>query len=190
MLKEIFKYKKYIISGVFFVSFVIPLHVNANESCSLMLNQPNVDLGKSQRSTLIDNRDADGLVRLKTRAITLNVFCNDPSTISLSFIGQQLSFDSFRFASYGGFKLKIVSLVVDGVSANLVSHGNSGKIESYFKPNDNLTPSLNGNAIKGKSFTAQVEVYTYVTLADADARTMKTWRGSGYFTVSANKGDI
>lgn len=171
----------------FLICFVMPTHVVANESCSLVLSQPDLDLGKTQRSSLNNKNLNVDRIPLKTRAITLSVFCKDPSVISLSFNGQPSSVDSFRFASYGDFKIKVVSIMADGVNANFVSNG---KVESYFKPNESLTPYLNGNSIKGKNFTVQMEVYTSITLADTDSRAMKVWRGHGYFIVNANKSSI
>lgn len=170
------------------LSLCLSSMVSAQE-CALSVSQPVVDYGQAQRAQLLEGAREGQRLLVGTRVVTLNLSCTESTAMALSFIGEAVGSEGYRFAQEGMFTLKVLSAQLDGQPVRMAqrSAGASAQgVSDTLQPGVSLVPMASGQIARGAKLSAQVEVKTYVHDRDTEARSRDEWGGGGQFSVNTD----
>lgn len=167
------------------LALCLPVMATAQE-CAMTVSQPLVDYGQIQRAQLLEGARAGQHLLVGTRVITLNLSCAENAAMALSFNGEAVGSEGYRFAQGGLFTLKVLSAQLDGQPVRMVMRtaGASAQgVDDQLRPGVSLVPVGSSQIARGAKFSAQIEVKTYVHERDTEARSRNEWGGGGQFSV-------
>lgn len=163
----------------------LPLLASAEE-CSLSLSQPVLDYGQTQRAQLMEGSREGQHLLVGTRVISVILSCATSTGMALSFNGEAVGDQGYRFAQGGFFTLKVLSAQLDGNPVRLAKRSSEGSvqgIDDLMRPGVSLVPVGPNLIVRGSRLSAQIEVKTYVDERDSQARSRNEWAGGGQFSV-------
>lgn len=163
----------------------LPLAASA-EDCILSVSQPVVDFGQTQRAQLMEGTREGKRLLVGTRVVSLILSCSASAAVALSFNGERAGDQGYRFAQDGIFTLRVLSAQLDGKPVSLMVRDGEGAAkdsDNLLRPGVSLVPGLQSMIARGTTFSAQVEVKTYVDERDTQARSREQWDGGGHFAV-------
>lgn len=148
-------------------------------SCRLSLSQPLVDYG----SLRTGEQPVGQGVFLGKRTVRLNVVCPEASVIALRFQGVAMDGQGFRFGRQGSFRLTLEHPQLDGKPVELAQLHNHADRGGQLQPGQSLVVLAGGLPAKGRTFSAQVQVDTWLSSAATAVRDKTTLEGSGRFEL-------
>ena len=144
-------------------------------SCRLFLSQPVIDYGHL--------RPGDRPASLGRRTARLNVVCPESSTITLRFHADAVDGQGYRFGAQGVFGLALLHPQLDGKPVELAQLYNSAERSGQMRPGQPLVVVVGGLPAKGRTFSAQVQVDTWLRSAATAVRDKTTLEGGGRFEL-------
>lgn len=144
-------------------------------SCRLFLSQSLIDYGHlrlSERSASVGKRMA-----------RLNVVCPENSVIALRFQGGVGDGQGYRFGQQGLFSLTLHHPQLDGRPVELAQLHNHADRGGQLRPGQALVVLAGGLPARGRTFSAQVQVDTWLPGAAIAVRDRTTLEGSGRFEL-------
>ncbi|MGF6093467.1 hypothetical protein [Pseudomonas sp. 18175] len=144
-------------------------------SCRLFLSQSVIDFGQL--------RSADRSASLGRRTVRLNVVCPENSTIALRFQADAADGRGYRFGSQGLFGLALLHPQLDGKPVELAQLYNPSERNGQMRPGQPLVVVAGGLPAKGRTFSAQVQVDTWLPSAATAVRDKTTLEGGGRFEL-------
>ena len=115
--------------------------------------------------------------------VRLNVVCPEGSVIALRFHGGAADGQGYRFGQQGSFGLTLQSPQLDGKPVELASLHNHAERGGQLRPGQSLVVLAGGLPAKGRTFSAQVHVDTWLPSAAIAVRDKTTLEGSGRFEL-------
>lgn len=149
----------------------------AHASCRLSVNQPLVDHGLLRS----DGQSANHAVSVGKRTVRLNVVCSQATVIALRFEGMPAEGQGFRFGQRGYFNLTLQHPLLDGKPVELARLYNHAERDSTLRPGQSLVALVGGLPATGRTFSAQVQVETWLSSAAMAVRDKTTLEGNGRF---------
>lgn len=154
--------------------------------CSLSVSSPVVDYGVMSRWQLQDV--AGGKVSPGTRTLALSVICPNTRTIKLLVEGEKNERSKLRYGAQGSVHLRLLDAQLDGSPVDLRTLTPAGAITENggqaVEPmiGQQLTPVVQNRLVKGKIFTAQLEVQP--VLSEDEARVSSRQRSEATLTLT------
>lgn len=131
--------------------------------CSLSAGAPVIDYGVQSRWQLQEAGDPRQVTPGK-RSLVLNVVCPYSQTMRLMLRGEPAGNGELRYGERGSVKLLLTDAQLDGQSVLLAATAQGDVISGDAKSSLQLRPGhgfaavQNGRLLKGKSFTARIEL--------------------------------
>lgn len=160
--------------GVLLVGLT-PAALAANASCRLFLSQPLIDYGQL--------RPSERSANLGRRMVRLSVVCSENSVIALRFQGGAADGQGYRFGPRGSFSLTLQHPQLDGKPVEMAQLHNHAERSGQLQPGQSLVALVRGLPAKGRTFSAQVHVDTWLASAAIAVRDKTTLEGSGRFEL-------
>lgn len=131
--------------------------------CSLSAGAPMIDYGVQSRWQL---QDAGGPQRVTPgkRSLQLNVVCPHSQAMRLMLRGERAGNGELRYGERGSVALRLLDAQLDGQGVQLAATTPDGVLSSGGQDSLRLLPGngfavvQNGQLLKGKSFTARIEL--------------------------------
>lgn len=131
--------------------------------CSLSVGAPVIDYGIQSRWQL---QDAGGPQRVTPgkRSLTLYVNCPYSQAMHLTLRGERADNGELRYGNRGSVALRLKETQLDGQSVQVAAVTPDGVINGgeqvslRLLPDNSFAPVHNGRLLKGKSFTARIEL--------------------------------
>ena len=183
-MKCVFFSKMCAISAAIF-GVCISFTVHADD-CVMSVSQPVVDFGQTQRAQLLEGKREVQHLLVGTRVVNINFNCAADAAMALSFTGERVGVQGYRFAEDGFFTLRVLSAQLDGKSVHMMVRDAEGAVsnsDNQLRPGVSLVPGSTGHLARGSTLNVQVEVKTFVTDRDTLARSREQWEGSGQFSI-------
>ncbi|CUI38998.1 hypothetical protein [Achromobacter xylosoxidans] len=175
-------------------SFLVALALASSSSfaadCDIRASSSEVDYGEIHRGAVFPRADvAPGA--LGKKKIVLTAVCRQATTFTLRLEGPASPDGAFQFGRTGHFIATVKDATVDGNGVQLTSSGStsgtSRGVSSRLSPTDAVMASAaNGVPVKGKTFSASIEIDTYVGESDTRARDRMLVEGHGTLSVQTN----
>ena len=143
--------------------------------CRVFLSQPLIDYGQMRRS--------ERSVNLGLRTVRLSVVCPENRVIALRFQGDSADGQTFRFGQQGSFSLTFQHPQLDGKPVELVQLHNQADRGGQLRPGQSLMVLMDGRPVAGRTFSAQVQVDTWLSSAVTAVRDKTTLEGNGRFEL-------
>lgn len=144
-------------------------------SCRLLLSQPVIDYGQLRPSEQSESRGR--------RMVRLSVVCPEDTVIALRFQGGLVDGERYRFGPQGSFSLALLHPQLDGRPVELAQLHNHADRGGQLRPGQSLVALAGGLPAKGRTFSAQVQVQTWLSSAATAVRDKTTLEGSGRFEL-------
>ncbi|WBF46154.1 fimbrial protein [Serratia rubidaea] len=140
--------------------------------CSLSAGAPVIDYGVQSRWQL---QDAGGPQRVTPgkRSLQLSVVCPYSQTMHLVLRGERAGNGELRYGERGSVALRLLDAQLDGQSVQIAAAtpdgviGGAGQTSLRLQPDSGFTAVQNGRPLKGKSFTARIELEPVMPESDA-----------------------
>ncbi|HGN0626941.1 DUF1120 domain-containing protein [Achromobacter xylosoxidans] len=158
--------------------------------CDIRASSSEVDYGEIHRGAVFPRADtAPG--SLGKRKIMLTAVCRQATTFALRLEGPVSPGGELQFGKSGHFIATVKDATVDGNGVQLTSSGSTSGttrgVSSRLSPADAVMASAaNGVPVKGKTFSASIEIDTYVGESDTRARDRMLVEGHGTLSVQTN----
>ncbi|WP_058974001.1 hypothetical protein [Type-D symbiont of Plautia stali] len=131
--------------------------------CNLSAGSPVIDYGVQSRWQL---QDVGGPQRVTPgkRSLVLSVLCPYKKAMRLSLHGQRADNGELRYGERGSVTLRMLDAQLDGQSVQIVTTTpdgvtrDSGQMGQLLLPGHSFSVVQNGHQVKGKSFTARIEL--------------------------------
>lgn len=153
--------------------------------CQMQLSPVLVDYGSNSRGSLLDHVGQTEAV-LPPRTVTLIVQCPRRATVAVSYLGQALDVDRYRFGA-GSLQLRVLSAQVDGVASLLAVQGGAATDAQpvlAVRPGETFGPGSSGLAV-GSSFSFEIEVQPRLPAAATQVAEVAQLESIGRFEVKA-----
>lgn len=151
----------------------------AAAACRVSLSQPLIDYGLLRNS---EQPGAQG-VSLGKRTMRLNVICAEPAVIALRFQGATAEGQGYRLGRQGYFNLILHQPMLDGKPVELAQLYNQAERGGTLQPGQPLVVLAGGIPAMGRTFSAQVQVESWLSGVATAVRDKTTLEGSGRFEV-------
>lgn len=150
--------------------------------CDLRLSNSVVNYGALNRGEM--EIHGNTLIDLGTRQLTMNAVCHQDTTMSVRFEGEAADSNSYIFAGKGRFVIKVSHVTLDGNPVLLARTSSGVEAEPaassvQLRPNEGLVVISQGTRAMGKSFSARIEIQTYIDEATTRARDITALEGRG-----------
>lgn len=142
--------------------------------CNVAISHENIDFGTLTKGELM--RDGKGYSPGK-RTLMLSVTCPAPRVMRMVVQGDGAADGSLRYGSQGKLKLHLSNARLDGQAINLKEitlNDQPTRAELTLKSGTRFEVSDNGLPLRGKSFTARLEVEPELPDAATRVRTLTT----------------
>lgn len=181
-------YKLILLSASLLVSGMIHLPTAYATSCKLNVNNPDIDFGQFNRSTL-NNNQYD--VQHGQRTLHINIQCDEPSDMTLFYRAAMFSDkEGFVFGNTGRYTLRLRDVTLDGervevgeVSGNNLPTGDSGRAVKW-RPERGITPVAGGQVLLGRSLSAQVDIIASLPQNGMNVRDRTVWEESALIDMA------
>ncbi len=151
----------------------------ASAACRLSLSQPLVDYGLLRS----DGQSASQAVSMGKRTVRLNVVCPGATVIALRFDGTPANAEGYRFGRQDYFNLTLQHPLLDGKPVELAQLYNHAERGGALRPGQVLVVLAGGLPATGRTFSAQVQVDTWLSSAAIAVRDKTTLEGNGRFEL-------
>jgi len=158
--------------------------------CEVSVNMPVIDYGTQSRWQLQDVAGGQKLTTGK-RNFTLNIVCPYAQNMRVVLRGSRSNEGQLRYGDRGSMSLRVLDAQLDGQSVELSSITAEGAVKAGAASSLNLTPDTgmmatrNGQAVKGKTFNARLEVEPM--MVEKDARVARPLVSESNFTLELLK---
>lgn len=141
----------------------VPSIMPIDTRCSLSAGAPVIDYGTQSRWQL---QDADGSQKVTpgTRTLTLSVVCPYSQSMRLTLRGDRAANGDLRYGERGSVTVRLLDMQLDGQNVQVARTTPDGMINGaaesslLLQPGNSFAATHNGLPIKGKSFTAHIEL--------------------------------
>lgn len=159
----------------------------ASAECQIQLSDAQVSYAPVTRGELL-SREGNSLNASELRAgedrqLTVQISCDRPTPLSLSFIAPASDADSYRYGDSGRATLMLQDVVVDGRPAAISNNGQRAQ-QMAFKPGQRLTPWQNDAQATGTTMQAKVIVKTWLPSSATKVRDRQRWQLDGTFAIN------
>lgn len=151
----------------------------AGAACRLSLSQPLIDYGLLKGS---EQPGAQG-ISLGKRTVRLNVICAEATVIAMRFQGLPAELHGYRMGRQGYFNLTLHQPMLDGKPVELAQLYNHAQRGGTLQPGQSLVVLAGGVPARGLTFSAQVQVESWLSGAATAVRDKTTLEGSGRFEL-------
>ena len=151
----------------------------ATAACRVSLSQPLIDYGLLRDS---DQPSARG-VSLGKRTVRLNVICAEAAIVALRFQGAPADGQGYRLGRQGYFNLTLHQPMLDGKPVELAQLYNHAERGGALQPGQPLVVLVGGAPAMGRTFSAQVQVESWLSGVATAVRDKTTLEGSGRFEL-------
>jgi len=158
------------------VSLLAVFEASASE-CRLSVSQPHIDYGLLRPATTPEPRG----IFLGKRMVRLNVVCSEATVIVVRFLGLPADAQGFRFGRDGRFDLTLQQPLLDGQAIELAPLHNRAERSGQLRPDQALVALKAGQPVRGRVFSAQVQVDTFLSNPAPSVRDKTLLEGSGRF---------
>lgn len=151
----------------------------AAAACRTSLSQPLIDYGLLRDS---GQAGAQG-VFLGKRMVRLSVSCTEIAVIALRFQGVPAEGQGYRLGQQGYFNLTLQQPMLDGKPVELAQLYNPAQRGGVLRPGQPLVVLAGSTPAKGLTFSAQVQVESWLSGVANAVRDKTTLEGSGRFEL-------
>ena len=151
----------------------------AGAACRVSLSQPLIDYGALRSN---EQPSAQG-VSLGKRTVRLNVMCAEAAVIALRFQGLPAEGQGYRLGRQGYFNLTLQQPMLDGKPVELAQLYNHAERSGALRPGQSLVALAGGVPASGLTFSAQVQVESWLSDAASAVRDKTALEGSGRFEL-------
>jgi hypothetical protein len=154
------------------------------DDCQFNLSQPVLDYGLMNRTIRPDSAPER---ILGERRLSLSLNCSQPVDLSLFYQAMAATAERFHFAERGSYQLRIRDAVLDGRSVDIGLITAVGQppavtgLSLIWRPEHGVVPVQAGVPLKGRSFSAQLDLTAWVQEQGMQVRDAVTWETSGVF---------
>ncbi|NWB96216.1 hypothetical protein HX882_09965 [Pseudomonas gingeri] len=162
---------------------LLSVQTEAND-CTLSLSQSQIELGALHPGGLALAPGQPDLF-LGTRRLSLNIACPWPTSMVLRFEAAAAGPQAFRFDRQGRFTVGLSHAVLDGKPVTLATtqRTNEAAASRLMAPGQSLVVLAGDRPVKGRFFSAQVEVDTHLPVSATRVHD-ETWvEGRGRFEL-------
>ncbi|WP_053150149.1 hypothetical protein [Pseudomonas sp. P97.38] len=154
------------------------------EQCSVSLSQDRLDYGRLHQGELLVAQPDQAALALGKRTLSLNVVCAEPTTMALRFDSPGAGPEAFSLGLHGHFTISLTRPRLDGQAVELFQ-GRARTLEqgSRLLPGQTLVARQGGGPVRGRMFSAQVEIETYLPASAARVRDETSIDGRGRFEL-------
>lgn len=160
------------------VSFLWAVEASAAQ-CRISLSQPVVDYGLLRGAEQSGSQD----VFLGKRTVRLNVVCPEATVIAMRFQGVSADGQRYAWGRHGYFNLTLEHPLLDGRPVELVHVHNYAARSTGLQPGQTLVVLAGGVPATGRTFSAQVQVDTWLSGAANAVRSKTVVEGGGHFEL-------
>lgn len=131
--------------------------------CSLSAGAPVIDYGEQSRWQLQEIHAGQSVSPGK-RTVTVNAICPYSQSMRMRLNGDKAANGNLRYGEQGNVSLRFVEAQLDGQDVQLVTTTPDGVLNGapgsnlLWQPGVSVAATRNGQLIKGKSFTARIEI--------------------------------
>ncbi len=163
------------------VLFSVPARAN---DCTLSLSQSQIELGALRPGGLSIVPGQPDLF-LGTRRLSLNIACPWPTSMVLRFEGDAAGPQAFRFDRQGRFTVGLSNALLDGKPVTLAAaqHLAEAATSRLMAPGQSLVVLARDLPVKGRFFSAQVEIDTHLPVSATRVRDETLVEGRGRFEL-------
>lgn len=157
--------------------------------CQLSVSNPNVDYGVLSRWQL--QNVTDRYLSFGRRTFTLSVACPFSQTMRVVLRSNRSHEGQLQFGEQGHMSLRVLDAELDGKSTELSSINAEGTLKGvskdylYLRPDLGMVATQNGQSIKGKTFTARLEMEPVTTEKAASVTSLQVSKAN--FTLELIK---
>ncbi|KAA6173822.1 DUF1120 domain-containing protein [Pseudomonas veronii] len=154
------------------------------QDCQLNLSESSLDFGLTNRAVSVRSA-AEHL--LGERRLNMSLNCPQPTDMSLFYRALAISTERFAFTERGSYTVRVSDAVLDGqaVELGLLTGSNQPPVSTgtalKWRPDHGIVPIRAGVALKGQSFSVQLEVSAWASEDATRVRDAVTWDTSGVF---------
>jgi hypothetical protein len=158
------------------------------DDCQLNLSQPVLDYGLMNRAI---RADSTAERNLGERRLSLNLSCSSSTDMSLFYRAMAVTANRFHFAERGSYQMRIRDAVLDGQSVELGLIAAAGQTPALiasdviWRPEYGVVPVQAGVPLRGRNFSAQLELTAWVQEQGMQVRDAMTWEATGVFDAVA-----
>ncbi|AZE56894.1 hypothetical protein C4K03_4756 [Pseudomonas synxantha] len=152
----------------------MPSTLPIDSRCSLSMGGNVIDYGTQSRWQLRDAPSGRNSVTFGKRTLTLSVACSYTQSIRLTLRGERSTSGDLRYGDRGSMIVRLFDAQMDGQSVQIIGTTPDGVINGaaadsrLLQPGESFAAIANGQLVRGKTFTAHLEIEP--TLPEADAR--------------------
>jgi type 1 fimbria pilin len=164
-------------------------HAQAQDECRLDLSESRLDFGLMNRAIPLAPTP-ERLLGERRLGLTLN--CSQPADMSLFYRGLAAGAERLRFTEQGSYRLQVREAVLDGRAVELGLIASSGQAPGAlgsslnWRAEHGIVPMQNGQPLKGRHFSVQVDVSAWAEEGAARVRDAVTWEASGWVDAPAS----
>lgn len=149
--------------------------------CDVRVSDAEVDYGALYREEIATGQKG-ALLPLGKKQLNVSILCDRASPMGLRLYGDPAGVDQFRFAHAGNFGLKLTDAVIDGRPVSLVQSREGRIIGSpaatiALSAGQAFIAVEGGQTVIGKSFSATIEVDTFIDDATTRVRDLTLLEG-------------
>ncbi|QCP52215.1 hypothetical protein FAZ95_23840 [Trinickia violacea] len=154
-------------------------------NCEMQMSTSRFDYGQLSRTELDAQKPEAGGVSLGRRTATLNITCEQPTTMVLRFDAPSAASGTFVFAERGNYVMKISEAHLDGSAVALGRISAPGqvpqaaKMSETFESGEGVGLVTDGRPARGRHLTAQIEIETRVPSEALRVRSETQLTGQG-----------
>lgn len=136
----------------------------ADTRCSLSLGSEVVDYGSQTRGQLQDASSGGNALTLGKRTLTLSVMCPYTQPLRLALRGDRATNGKLRYGERGSMIVRLFDMQRDGETVQITPVTPSGEMTGSAADSQQLQPdhivaaTLGGQPVKGKVFSARLEI--------------------------------
>ena len=155
--------------------------------CQVQLSPPLLDYGSNSRGSLLDHVGQAEAV-LPPRTATLTVQCPRRASVAVSYQGQALDLDRYRFGA-GSLQLRVLSAQVDGAASLLVVEGAGAVADAQpvlaVRPGESFGPGDSAGRAVGTHFSFEIEAQPRLPATATQVAEVTQLESIGRFEVKA-----
>lgn len=155
--------------------------------CSLSTGGGMIDYGNQSRWQLQEASTGGNSLTPGKRTLTLSVVCPYTQLLRLILRGDRAENGDLRYGDRGSIVVRLFDTQLDGQSVQIMNVTPSGGVNGtatnshLLKPGETIAATLNGQLIKGKVFTARLEIEPIMT--KEEARVAVSTRKESFLTL-------
>lgn len=163
-----------------------------NDNCQMQISHPVVDYGQITRAELLERQITPSAFSLGKQTLTLSATCRQPTLMTFYFRGSAGEANKYSFGNSGNFTLTMSMAQLDGKRVRLGHVLTPGQQPERIADSGTLVPGVgivpvfDERAVRGTSFSVQIEIDTQIFAASSRIADKTVWRSSGSFELVEN----